>query len=123
MYGMFENCQSLKEIDVSKFDTGNVYTVSNMFKNCERLKKINIREFNTKNLKFAHSMFENCYDLTSVHLCKFHSTFKDSGEMFNNCKSLSYVTSDNTSYAHAFQKKDIFNECINLLCPADSPEK
>lgn len=47
MTSMFENCTSLKEIDLSNFETENVYSMNDMFMNCSSLKTIDTSKFNT----------------------------------------------------------------------------
>lgn len=47
MTSMFENCSSLKEIDLSNFETKNVYSMNDMFMNCSSLKTIDTSKFNS----------------------------------------------------------------------------
>ena len=47
---MFENCSSLKSIDLSSFNTTNVKDMNSMFFNCSSLKKENIKLKNDENL-------------------------------------------------------------------------
>jgi surface protein len=47
MKSMFMNCDSLKEINLFKFNTENVNNMSYMFYNCKSLKNLYISNFNT----------------------------------------------------------------------------
>ena len=51
MGDLFSECTSLKEIDVSNFDTSNVRDMSKMFYKCESLKELNLANFNTNNVE------------------------------------------------------------------------
>ncbi len=44
---MFSGCFSLKELDVSNFNTNNVINMQLMFYRCSSLEKLNINNFNT----------------------------------------------------------------------------
>ena len=50
MGSMFSGCQSLKEINVSNFDTSNINDMSNMFSGCKSLSSIDASHFNTINI-------------------------------------------------------------------------
>ena len=61
---MFQDCSSLKELDLSNFNTNNVTHIGEMFRNCSSLKMLNITNFNTNNALSIKNMFEGCsYDL------------------------------------------------------------
>ena len=51
MTGMFSECYKLKDLNITSFDTKNVYDMSGVFYGCSSLKKINLKNFNTCNVK------------------------------------------------------------------------
>ena len=51
MRSMFRDCKSLKNIDLSNFNTKNTKEIDDMFLGCESLIKINLINFNIKKLK------------------------------------------------------------------------
>ena len=58
---MFFGCESLKKLDLSKFNTSNVTNMSFMFYECSSLKElINISNFDTTNVSNMHAMFSCC---------------------------------------------------------------
>ena len=59
MSSMFSGCSQLAMLDVSNFNTGEVTNMASMFKNCELLKDINVANFNTENVIDISSMIEN----------------------------------------------------------------
>ena len=60
---MFDLCESLKEINLSNFNTQNITNMDSMFCNCSSLKEINLSNFNTQNVTNMDSMFESCESL------------------------------------------------------------
>ena len=51
MEGMFFCCESLKSIDVTKFNTQKVTTMKNMFHGCKSLKSIYVSNNNINKFK------------------------------------------------------------------------
>ena len=45
MNNMFNGCKSLKELNISKFNTNNVINMKSMFENCNSLKKFGYFKF------------------------------------------------------------------------------
>ena len=58
MVGMFSDCSSLEELNLSSFDTSNVQYMSGLFSGCKGLKSINISSFNMKNVIEINHMFK-----------------------------------------------------------------
>ena len=56
---MFSECSSLKELNLSNFNTKKCEDFSDMFYGCSSLKKLNIFYFNAKNV-ITFGMFEGC---------------------------------------------------------------
>ena len=50
MRSMFYNCNSLKSLDLSNFNTQNVAYMSDMFYNCNSLTSLDLLNFNTQNV-------------------------------------------------------------------------
>ena len=68
MIGMFSGCSSLKEINLSNFNTKNVKHMSRMFYGCSLLKEITLSNFNTYNVKDMRGMFYGCPDETKMKM-------------------------------------------------------
>ena len=60
MNGMFLNCKSLKELNLSNFNTENVTLMRDMFRECLSLKELNLNNFNTNNVTNMDNMFSGC---------------------------------------------------------------
>ncbi|EME3574950.1 MULTISPECIES: BspA family leucine-rich repeat surface protein [Enterococcus] len=65
MYGVFDACTSLANLDVSNWDTSNVTNMATMFKNCDSLTYVPIQNWNMENVdqKDKITMFEGCNSL------------------------------------------------------------
>ena len=63
---MFSYCSSLKKLDLSNFNTENVWTMDNMFCGCSKLKELNISNFSSKNLVKMRLMFCGCESLREL---------------------------------------------------------
>ena len=59
---MFYACSSLKELNISNFNTNNVTDMKYMFFKCSSLKELNISNFNTNNVTNMEYMFSGCSD-------------------------------------------------------------
>lgn len=57
MQAMFNNCQSLKELDLSFFNTYNVTTMASMFCDCKGMLKLNLSSFDMTYVTDATDMF------------------------------------------------------------------
>ena len=60
MSGMFTHCISLKELNLSNFNTNNVTNMSYMFSECISLKELNLSNFNTNKVTNMSGMFGRC---------------------------------------------------------------
>ena len=93
MTSMFENCTSLKEIDLSNFETENVYSMNDMFMNCSSLKTIDTSKFNTAKVNDFSRMFWGCSNFTTLNLSSFDTAKAwHMGWMFRNCTKLKTIT-------------------------------
>ena len=65
---MFFECESLKELFVSNFNTKKVTNMSRMFFKCKLLKEINISNFNTENVTNMNKIFADCFSLRLLNI-------------------------------------------------------
>ena len=116
-WAMFEKCSSLKEVNLSNFDTRNVKTMGLMFYGCENLLNLDVSSFNTANVTHTNSMFANCLGLTSLDLSGFNTRkVENMIEMFLNCTHLTtiYAGSDWSTESSAGGGK-MFGSCYSLV--------
>lgn len=81
----FENCKSLKAIDLSATQTSTLY--QNAFKNCTNLKEIKLPDSLST---IETGAFNNCSSLLEIHLPKDLIEIRES--TFTNCTSLKTIT-------------------------------
>ena len=113
----FKHFKNLEEIDLSKFDTTNVTDMESMFEDCESLKEINFHDtFNTKNVTNMKYMFRNCKNLQKIDLSKFDTTnVTDMVYMFENCKKLQKIDCINKLDAtNVINMGSMFKDCKSL---------
>lgn len=65
---MFDGCACLKSLDLSGFDTKNVWDMNGMFAGCIGLSSLDLSSFNTENVSYIGWMFKNCQSLKSIKL-------------------------------------------------------
>ena len=66
MDNMFNECTSLKELDLSNFNTNNVNDFSYMFYDCSSLEKLDISNFQTGHVRYSEHMFYRCVSLKEL---------------------------------------------------------
>ena len=74
---MFSGCTSLKELNLSNFNTKNVTDISLMFSGCSSLKEINLSNFNTINVTDMCHMFDGCSDELKLKLRNQYKNFDE----------------------------------------------
>ena len=70
---MFYNCSSLKELNLSSFNTNQVTNMSYMFDNCSSLKQLDLSSFNTNQVNDMRRMFNNCSSLIELNISSFNT--------------------------------------------------
>lgn len=90
--GLFSDCRSATEIDISNFDTSSVNTLAYMFSDCGMLETIDLSNFNTENVTDFSSMFRGCSSLVELDLSSFDSRSANSStSMFENCTTITTI--------------------------------
>jgi surface protein len=87
---MFYNCNELRSLDLSHFNTAKVTDMSGMFSLCVYLTSLDLSTFNTANVEAMDSMFHACVSLKTIYVGDGWSTaaVTESGKMFNDCIDL-----------------------------------
>ena len=112
---MFKDCYSLKEIDLSSFNTNNVTQMKHLFFGCALLKEINLSFFNTKSVKNMNSMFEGCTSLEVLNLSSFETqNVNFMSLMFSGCTSLKQLDLSSFNTQNVNDMKGMFKGCSSL---------
>ena len=115
MKGMFCGCSALTSLDVSNFNTANVTDMSYMFVACSALETLVLSNFNTANVTYMNAMFYYCSSLKSLNLSSFN-TAKVTGmsDMFYGCKSLTSLNVSNFDTGNVTSMSSMFYGCSAL---------
>ena len=116
MRNMFYNCQKLKTLDLSSFETDMVTNMESMFYNCILLNTLKLtNKFNTQNVEDMCSMFNSCKELKTINLSGFDTqNVEDMSKMFNLCKSLESLDLSNFNTQKVTLMDNMFNQCLQL---------
>ena len=112
---MFRNCQNIRSIDLSSFDSSEVEDMSRMFFKCIYLEELNLSNLDTKNVSNMQAMFQKCKNIEKIEFSPSFITekVKDISLMFYDCNNLKSV---NLSFdtQNVENMKGLFQNCYNL---------
>lgn len=118
MSGMFAACYSLKELDLSHFNTSNVTNMSCMFceiKGSESLTTLDLSNFDTSKVTDMSEMFVESRSLASINISSFNtSNVENMNSMFAECEALTILNLSNFNTANVTDMEDMFRGCTNL---------
>ncbi len=118
MTSMFEECSSLKSLNLKNWNNASTEKMDNMFYKCAALEEINLTNFETPSLTYTASMFNGCSSLTDVDVSSFDTAEVYSFvSMFRNCTALesldiSNFTTESVQYAN--NMRWFAHNCPNL---------
>ena len=137
---MFNNCNYLRAIDFSNFDSskiinmdsmfsncswlnsvnfGNDFSIvtnmSQLFANCKYLTKLDLSYLNTENVTNMSSMFYYCSTLKSLDLSNFNTeNVTNMNSMFSYCSALKSLELSNFNTSDVSHMENMFDCCTNL---------
>ena len=114
---MFQECDSIIEINFTNFNAKNCENFFGMFKDCHSLISLDFSGFITSNkLIYLSDMFKNCYSLISLNLSTFDTSHVTNfGNMFCNCKFLARIEISNFNTENVMYIDHMFYGCKNLV--------
>ena len=68
---MFQNCNSIIYIDLTKIDASSITDMSQMFMGCNLLESINLSNINASEVISMKDIFSNCNSLLLLNLSNF----------------------------------------------------
>ena len=100
---MFDDCKSLKSLDLTNFNTENVTDMYSMFASCTSLESLDLTNFNTAKVTNMESMFQSCYALKTIYASDKFVTDQvtESTCMFSDCFNLKDYTSSKEDHTYA----------------------
>lgn len=117
MNNMFYSCISLKELNLSTFDTSGVTNAMNyMFYNCKTLTTLDVSNFDISNVPSILGMFSHCSGLTTLDLSNFDTEgITDMSNAFIKCTKLTETTlGDKFTISAETNISNMFKDCTKL---------
>ena len=116
---MFDGCSGLTELDVSRFQTGNVIKMNSMFRDCSLLEKLSVNTdgWDTSKVTTMGFMFYNCSNLSLLDVSRFQTgNVTTMQQMFSGCSSLKVldVSSDTWDTSKVEDMRFMFYNCSEL---------
>ena len=112
---MFYECNDLKNIDFSEFNTEQVTNMSYMFYGCKSLNSLDLSYFSTENVAYIKNMFEGCSNMKSIDLSNFDtSCTADMNSLFKDCNKLSTLDLSNFKTKNVTDMQYMFQNCQSL---------
>ena len=111
----FTGCSSLTSLDLSGFKTDKVSNMCGMFMRCSSLTSLDVSGFNTANVTDMSSMFGGCSSLTSLDVSKFNTDkVTNMGWMFGECEALTSLDVSGFNTANVTDMSSMFGGCSSL---------
>ena len=99
---LFKDCEFINSIFFIKFYRNNVTNMSDMFSGCSSLKELNLSNFNTNNV-IMWDMFSGCSSLKELNLSNFNTIHATNmGRMFSGCSDELKKKNKRTKYKFKF---------------------
>ena len=115
MFGMFDDCSGLTNLDVSNFKTDNVTDMSRMFYGCSGLTSLDVSNFKTDIVTDISRMFSGCSGLTSLDVSNFNTDKVNSmWSMFSDCSGLTNLDVSNFKTDNVTDISGMFADCSGL---------
>ena len=115
MGSMFQNCTSLKKLDLSSFRTENVTNMANMFYGCRSLSALDLSGFDTRNVTDMYAMFYQLTNLSELDVSSFDTeNVENMGYLFSNCTRLAQLNLANFNTSAARNMEHMFSSLESL---------
>ena len=112
---MFYDCSSLKELNLSSFNTNQVTNMAYMFDGCSSLKELNLSSLNTNHVTDMYSMFNRCSSIKELNLSSFDTNqVTYMSFMFCECSSLKELNLSSFNTNQVTEMIYMFGGCSSL---------
>ena len=117
MDGMFQYCTSVRELNISKFDTMNVNSMARMFDGCNVLYDLTLPEhFVTSSVVDISYLFNECQQMVAFDVSDWDvSNVQNMAGLFQNCFRLSSIDVSNWDTSNVTTMSSAFRMCENLI--------
>ncbi|MDT2662671.1 BspA family leucine-rich repeat surface protein [Enterococcus hulanensis] len=112
---MFFSCSQLKDLDVSGWNTSQVQDMSGMFFSCSQLPVLDVSGWNTSQVQDMSSMFNECSQLKDLNLSGWNtSKVQDMSFMFQECSQLKDLNLSGWNTSKVQDMSNMFSDCSQL---------
>ena len=112
---MFAYCETLTDLDLSKFDVSNVTDMGQMFSNCKALNTLNLTNFDTSKVTNMSSMFSYCLALGTLDVSDFNTgAVTNMQQMFYLCSELKNLDLSTINTQNVTTMANMFAQCTGL---------
>jgi len=112
---MFCGCDNLTNLDLDSFDTSSVTDMEYMFSGCENLTNLDLDSFDTSSVTDMEYMFYGCENLTNLDLSSFDtSSVTNMWGMFWGCENLTNLDLSSFDTSSVTKMCSMFSGCENL---------
>lgn len=117
----FDDCSSLKSIDMSKINTASAWDLNYMFGDCSSLKSIDCSSFSISGVsgRGLVGLFSGCSSLTELDLSTWSTGgFNVIANLFNGCTNLRTIYVGNgwrVGHMSSDECTGVFSGCVNLV--------
>jgi len=115
MSRMFYKCINITGFDIDNFDTSIVTGMENIFGDCQSLTGLDLTNFDTSSVISMRRVFGQCFDMTGLDTSSFNtSSVTDMGQMFASCTSMSGFDVSNFDTSSVTKMDRMFYLCSSL---------
>ena len=115
MNGSFYNCNKLTSLDVSNWDTSNIWDMRAIFQNCTSLTSLDVSNWDTSSVTSMYAIFQNCTSLISLEVSNWVTSSVDNmGNMFQNCSKLISLDVSKWDTSSVTNMSNMFQNCSSL---------
>ena len=115
MIATFDGCNSLTELNCSTWNTGKVYNMQLAFYNCNSLETIPVRDWDTRSVMYMDKTFGNCTSLVNLDVSKWDtSKVVELTNTFYHCSSLKTLDVSKWKTTNVLRADSLFSGCEKL---------
>ena len=112
---LFGDCLSLKELDLSSWNTGKVTSLASTFYNCNSLTFLDISTWDTSKVTSFSNTFYNCMSLETIDVSNWDTSKATTfGGTFSNCRSIKILDLSNWTNGTLTSVSSMFTQCNSL---------
>ena len=115
MIATFDGCNNLTELNCSTWNTSKVYNMQLAFYNCNSLETIPVRDWDTRSVMYMDKAFGNCTSLVNLDVSKWDtSKVVELTNTFYHCSSLKTLDVSKWKTSNVIRADSLFSGCEKL---------